>query len=280
MLTLKTDADTNNSHLMKTRVFLCLLAAAALPLPSCAPGSSAARDPNAPPPLRVGVSGDNAPLIFESGRGQFAGVEAEFARMLGDELGRQVRFVSMRFDRLIPALQRGEIDIIMSGMTVTKQRRSLVDFTTPYMVSGQGLLVPNARANLFQDPQLLFISPFRIGVQQGAIGQAVASRLHPDSTVVPFTTPDRAAAALLSDRVDVVLHDAPVLWHITARNPTAEYRVVPRLLANETLAWAVRRGDSELLGKANAAIAKWRANGMLSRTLRSYMPNYGILKRL
>jgi ABC-type amino acid transport substrate-binding protein len=265
---------------MKTRDFLCLLACAALPIPSCAPGSSAAQDPNAPPPLRVGVSGNNAPLIFESGRGQFAGVEAAFARMLGEELGREIRFVPMRFDRLIPALQRGEIDIIMSGMTVTAQRRSLVDFTTPYMASGQGLLVRNAKANLFQDPQLLFISPFRIGVEQGAIGEVLASRLHPQSTVLSFSTPERAARALLSDRVDVVLHDAPVLWNLTARNPAADYRLVPRLLANETLAWAVRRGDSQLLRQANAAIAKWRGNGRLHSTLRSYMPNYQILKQM
>jgi ABC-type amino acid transport substrate-binding protein len=186
----------------------------------------------------------------------------------------------MRFDRLIPALQRGEIDIIMSGMTVAAQRRSLVDFATPYMASGQGLLVRNAKANLFQDPQLIFISPFRIGVEQGSIGQAVALRAHPDSTVVPFATPERAASALLADRVDMVLHDAPVLWHLTARNPSADYRVIPRLLSNETLAWAVRRGDSELLRQANSALAKWRKNGMLDRTLRSYMPNYQILQRL
>lgn len=265
---------------MKTRNFLCLLAGAALPLPSCAPGSSATQDPNAPPPLRVGVSGNNPPLIFESGRGVFSGVEAAFAKMLGEELGRQVRFVSMRFDRLIPALQRGEIDIIMSGMTVTEQRRSLVEFTNPYMASGQGILVRNAKTNLFQNPQLLFISPFRIGVEQGGIGQTLALRVHPDSTVVPFATPARAASALLSDQVDVVLHDAPVLWHLTALNPTADHRVIPRLLSNETLAWAVRRGDSELLRKTNSALAKWRASGMLDRTLRSHMPNYQILERL
>lgn len=148
----------------------------------------------------------------------------------------------MRFDNLIPSLQRGEIDIIMSGMTVTEQRRSLVDLANPYMASGQGLLVRNAKASLFQDPRLIFISPFRIGVEEGAIGQAVALRAHPNSTVVPFSTPDRAASALLSDRVDMVLHDAPVLWHITARNSSSDYRFVPRLLTNENLVWAVRRG--------------------------------------
>jgi ABC-type amino acid transport substrate-binding protein len=117
-------------------------------------------------------------------------------------------------------------------------------------------------------------------VQQGAIGEAVALRAHANTTVVPFATPDRAASALLSDRVDVVLHDAPVLWHITARNPSADYRVIPRLLTNENLAWAVRRGDSQLLRQANSAIAKWQTNGALSSTLRRHMPNYQILRNL
>jgi ABC-type amino acid transport substrate-binding protein len=266
---------------MKTRDFLYLLSCAAVPLPACAPASSAAtQDPNAPPPLRVGVSGNNEPLIFQSGRGEFSGVEATFARMLGTETGRQARFVSMRFDRLIPALERGDIDIIMSGLTVTAERRSLVDFTTPYMTSGQALLVRSGRAGLFQDPRLLFISPFRIGVEQGAIGEAMARRLHADSTVVPYATPARAASALLSDRVDVVLHDAPVLWRLTMRNPSADYRVIPQLLTSERLAWAVRRGNSTLLAQANSAIEKWRKNGMLHRTISSYMPNYQMLKRM
>lgn len=265
---------------IKKRDFLYLLTCAALPLPSCAPAISVPQDPNAPPALRVGVSGHNAPLIYEAGRGEFRGVEASFARMLGGELGREVRFVAMRFDRLIPALQRGDIDIIMSGMTVTSQRRSLVDFTNSYMVSGQGILVRNANANLFKDPRILFMSPFRIGVEQGAIGQTVASRLHPESTVVPFSTPERAARALLADRVDVVLHDAPVLWQVTARNPSADHRLILRLLANEELAWAVRRGDAGLRKQANSALAKWRSNGVLHRTLVSYMSHYQTLQRM
>jgi polar amino acid transport system substrate-binding protein len=198
--------------------------------------------------------------------------------MLGTELGREVQFRPMRFDRLITALQSGDIDIIMSGMTVTAQRRSLVEFTNPYMASGQALLVRNSRVSLFQDPRLIFMSPFRIGVQQGAIGEAVALRAHVASTVVPFATADRASSALLSGQIDFVLHDAPVLWHITARNPTADFRVIPRLVTTENLAWAVRRGDSELLKQANAALAKWRKNGMLSRNLRNHMPHYQLLQ--
>ena len=264
---------------MTSRSFL-LASAATLLLSGCASTSQPPADPNAPPPLRVGVAANNAPLIYSTGRGTYDGVEAAFARQLGQELGRPVQFVSMNFDRLIPAVQRGEIDIIMSGMTVLALRQSLVDFTTPYMVSGQALLVPDTQVNLFAYPKIIFASPFRIGVESGSVGNILAQRAAAGSSAVPYASATKAADALRSGQVDCVLHDAPVLWRITADNPTAGYTVIPKLLAKETLAWAVRRGDATLLNQANAALAKWKANGTLDRTLRLYMPRYDIMQRM
>lgn len=265
---------------MKVRDILFFMASVAMLLTGCSNSVSQSRDPNAPAPLRVGVSGGNAPLIYEAGRGNFGGVEATFARMLGQELGRPVQFVPMSFERLIPAVQRGEVDILMSGLTVFAQRRSLVDFATPYMESGQALLVRDSSGNFFENPKIVFLSPFRIGVERGSVGNLLAQRSNPGATVIPFSTPARAANALAAGNVEVVIHDAPVLWFIAAENPVAGYHVVPTLLTRESLAWAVRRGDATLLKQANAALAKWRSNGTLDRTLRTFMPKYDIMKSL
>ncbi|MGB1131253.1 MAG: transporter substrate-binding domain-containing protein, partial [Haloferula sp.] len=176
---------------MRARDFLLSIIGVTFLAAGCAP--TAPQDPNAPPPLRVGVSGDNAPLIYEAGRRNFAGVEAEFAKMLGQDLGREVQFVSMSFDRLLPAVQRGEVDIVMSGLTITPQRKSLVDFADPYMTSGQALLVPSASGSKFIDPRLVLISPFRIGVENASVGNQIAQRSHPQSTTIPYSTPAKAA---------------------------------------------------------------------------------------
>lgn len=265
---------------MKARDLLIALAAIAILLSGCSTSSIQQTDPNAPKPLRVGVSGDNAPLIYEAGRGNFEGVEASFAKSLGQELGRPVQFVKMPFEKLIPTLQRGEVDIVMSGLTVIDERKTLVDFASPYMVSGQTLLARTASGSFYDDPRIIFISPCRIGVERGSVGNLVAQRAHPQSTVVPYSTPAKAARALSEGKVDVVLHDAPVLWRIAAENPGANYRIIPKLLTKETLAWAVRRGDSVMLKEANAALAKWRSNGTLNRTLRTYMPRYDIMESM
>ena len=265
---------------MKIRDLVLLLTSVGLLLTGCSTTMSQPSDPNAPKPLRVGVSGDNAPLIYEAGRRNFEGVEASFAKMLGQELGRPVQFVPMSFEKLIPAVQRGEVDILMSGLTVFDQRKTLVDFASPYMVSGQGILVRNDSGNFFDDPKILFLSPCRIGVERGSVGNLLAQRVNPKSTVIPYATPQKAANALSAGKVDVVIHDAPVLWRIAADNPSANYHIVPKLLSKETLAWAVRRGDTTMLKQANAALAKWRANGTLARTLRTYMPRYDIMERM
>lgn len=265
---------------MKLRDFLFSLAGAALLLSGCANSTSQSQDPNAPPPLRVGVSGNNPPMIYKAGRGDYDGVEAAFAKLLGRELGREVRFVPMSFEKLIPAVQRGQVDIVMNGLTVFAQRQSLVDFANPYMTSGQALLVPNNSGNRFDDPRLIFLTPFRIGAKQGTVGQLVAQRSHEGATVIPYSTAAKAAKALSAGKVDVVIHDAPVLWRIAAEDPVAGNRVVPKLLNKESLAWAVRRGDTALLKQANAALAKWRSNGTLDRTLRTYMPRYDVIKDL
>lgn len=261
---------------MTLRNFLITVASVAILVSGCA--STAPQDPNAPPPLRVGVSGGNAPIIYEQGRRNFVGVEADFARMLAAELGRELQFVPMSFDRLIPAVQGGEVDIVMSGLTVFDQRKTLVDFTDSYMTSGQGLLVPTASGAKFDDPRLIFITPFHLGAENGSVGHLVARRSHQNAKVTSYSSPAKAAKALAAGKVDAVVHDAPVLWRITADNPTAPYKIAPALLNRESLAWAVRRGDATMRKEANAALAKWRSNGTLNRTLRTHMPRYDLLR--
>ncbi|MCB1846466.1 MAG: transporter substrate-binding domain-containing protein, partial [Halieaceae bacterium] len=86
--------------------------------------------------LRVGMSADYPPLAFKQ-EGQIVGIEADNARAVGEIIGRRIQLVDMLFEKLIPALLAREIDIIMSGMSVTAQRSAQVSFTDSYMLVGQ-----------------------------------------------------------------------------------------------------------------------------------------------
>src|SRR6478672_9863481 len=90
--------------------------------------------------LRVGVSPIFPPMVFKQGK-ELAGVEVDLARELGQELGREVKFIELPWDDQSEALNAGKIDIIMSSMSITQARKWVVDFARPYLIVGQMTLV-------------------------------------------------------------------------------------------------------------------------------------------
>ena len=86
--------------------------------------------------LRVGITANRPPFIFKKGQ-QTEGLEADLAMALGDHLGKSVQFINFNWNDLIPALLDNKIDIIMSGLSVTKMRKVRFSFTEPYLIAGQ-----------------------------------------------------------------------------------------------------------------------------------------------
>ncbi|TLU83931.1 MAG: ABC transporter permease subunit [Chlorobium sp.] len=96
-------------------------------------------------PLKVGVCATREPISFVDKHGRVTGFDGELARLLGAGLNRPVEFYNMKFMALIPALKSGKIDVIVSGMSATPERRKSVNFSQPYFVNPQVMLVKKAR---------------------------------------------------------------------------------------------------------------------------------------
>ncbi len=95
-------------------------------------------------PLRVGVSATREPFSFVDANGRVTGHDGDLARLIAQRLNRPIEFQDMKFLALLPALQAGKIDLIVTGMSATDQRRKFVDFTQPYYANSQVMMVRNA----------------------------------------------------------------------------------------------------------------------------------------
>ena len=93
--------------------------------------------PQAGDPIKVGVSATREPLTFVDAKGRVTGYDGEIARMIGFKLNRPVEFLNMKYMALIPALQSGKIDMIISGMNATEERKKAVDFSLTYFANSQ-----------------------------------------------------------------------------------------------------------------------------------------------
>ncbi len=147
------------------------------PTPTAAEETPTGIDISAVPELQDGVLtiGSDiayAPMEFYiEGTETPDGLDIDIAKALAEELGVEVEFVNSGFDGLIPALQTGDFDIIMSSMTITETRSQQIDFV-PYLSVGTGILVPAGNPNNIQG--LEDLCGLTVVVQAGTIQRGLA----------------------------------------------------------------------------------------------------------
>lgn len=221
--------------------------------------------------LRVGMSVDYPPLAYKQ-EGRIVGIEADSALAVSKLLGRELKLVELDFEDLIPALQEGRIDVIMSGMSVTPKRSEQVVFAEPYMNIGQMAITVTRKAGRFAQTWAIYQDDVKVGVEPGTTGAAFAEEELPDAAVVYFATPDDAFAGLRKDQVDIYIHDAPTSWQLATQGDNADLISLYHPLTEEQLAWAVSRENGALIVDINRALAKLKSNGTLAYIMNRWIP--------
>ena len=250
-----------------------LLAAALLLLTGCqtpqAATESGQRTATPASVLRIGVTPNVPPMIFKRGR-EFVGVEADLARLLAAELGKAPEFVEVPWEEQIEALRSGRTDIIMSSMSVTPARATRIEFTQPYMRSGQMAVVRRSEAAGLRIG--MFSTDYRVGAQKATTGDFFVQQEMPRAKRVTYSNAEAGAKAVRKKRIDVFIHDAPVAWWLASENEAEGLTVIPVLLTEEYLAWGIRKENAELVQATNQFVEKLRQNGQLQNIVRTWIP--------
>jgi ABC-type amino acid transport substrate-binding protein len=199
------------------------------------------------------------------------GVEADMARLLAARLDRRLEWRVYPEDALVPALRNGEIDMAMAGLAVTPERRSVLDFSRPYLASGLGALARAADASRYPTALDIQSAAIPVGTVRGTHAEAWARRYLPRATVIPFDTRADAATALRDRRIDLLLAEAPSLWSLAEKDPRT-LGMAPALVDRTDLAWAFPPAGPTLRESANRALSDWIRDGTLSTLLRLWFP--------
>lgn len=223
------------------------------------------------PVLRVGVAPDYPPVVYEQD-GEIVGIEADLARLIGTSLGRRIEFARLPFTELIPALERGEVDVLMSGLSITPERAERVAFTDPYMEVGQLTLIRSRDLARFSRIQSLQRTGARVGYERGTTGERyVATRLT-RSESFGFDSVEEGIRSLRSDRIDYFIHDAPTVWRIAGDPRQRDLHGLYRPLTEEQLAWAVRKDDHGLRSLLNATLSHHQREGLIDPIVQRWIP--------
>jgi ABC-type amino acid transport substrate-binding protein len=238
-------------------------------LTSCVTTSSVAPDPSL---LRIGVTPDTPPLVYEQG-GKIAGVEADFARKLAGALDREPVFVELKWADQLDALENDNIDIVMSGMTITRARNFRVNFTYSYMTAG---LTPMFRRNDFAPagmlPSIVRHQTSTIGCVRDTTGSIYTNNAYIHADVIEYADWENAIKGLENGEVNMVIHDAPAVWWAASRKEDTLV-AFPELLNREEMAWAIAKTNPDLLDEVNAVLEGWRESGEGVEILKRWFPN-------
>ncbi|CUH94412.1 putative membrane protein [Propionispora sp. 2/2-37] len=208
--------------------------------------------------LKVGTEPSFAPFEFQGENDkEYAGFDMDLIRAIGKQMGMQVEIQSMGFDGLIPALEAGNIDVVISGMTITDERVQKVSFSKPYYKSGLTIVTKQGNDQIkgFGD-----LAGKRIGVQIGTTGADEAKKIK-DAQVREFNTPPEAFMELKAGGVDAVINDKPVNDYYMKEAGSKDAQQVGEPLTSEDYGIATAKKNTELSEKINKALDELKKNG-------------------
>ena len=185
----------------------------------------------------------------DAATGDLDGFDIDLIKAIGEAAGREIEFVSLPFEGLIPALQSKTIDAAISGMTITAERSQTVDFSRPYFKAGLAIAVREDNSDIKSFENLM---GKQIAVQIGTTGAQQAGSVK-DAVVSTFDSAPLALQELVNGRVDAVVNDLPVTLFAINEANLKGVKIVGELLTEEYYGIALPK-NSEALAAINAAL--------------------------
>lgn len=214
--------------------------------------------PAGDPPLRVGSDLSYPPFETIDASGNPLGVSIDLAEAIGAKLGRPVVIENIPFVGLIPALQSGRVDLVISSMTDTEERRSSVAFSDPYVTVGLALL---ARKGSGVDGNEDLDQPGRtLVVRQGTTGEVWARSTLKNVRILAVERESAAVMEVVQGNADAFVYDQMSVWENARRHPDATVAILSPVRVDH---WAigVKLGNDEFLAEVNSALAELKAEG-------------------
>ncbi len=219
-------------------------------------------------PLVAGMDMTYPPFEFKNEKGEPDGVDVRMAEELAKKLGRPLKLESCAFDGLIPALQAGKIDLIISGMTATTERALSIDFSEPYAFTGLAMLV--AKDSPIQSVDDLRKPGIRITAKLGTTGETWARNNLPGATVNALDGESTCALEVGQGRADAFLYDQLSIFKYCQAN-AATTRAILKPFVEESWAIGIRKGNDTLRSQVNEFLTEFRKSGAFSRLGDQYL---------
>lgn len=218
--------------------------------------------------IKMGVSADFPPFeSYADDAVTFVGFDIDLMQEICNRLGMELQIQDMNFDAIVAAVQTGKLDVGVSGITITDERKESVAFSDPYFVASQSILVPkDSPITSYED---LVNGDYTAGVQLGTTGDIMASEKI-SGRVSQYEKYGDALAALLAGKNDCMVLDTGVADAFAAANDLVVVGTFGEATDSENYGIAIAKENTELLEKVNGALAEMKEDGFIDELTAKY----------
>lgn len=222
--------------------------------------------------LKVGVAATREPICFVDENKQITGHDGEIARRIAARLNRPVEFVDMKFSALIPSLKSGKIDVIISGMTATAERRKSINFSEPYFESAQVVIVKKAETGTGTIKKMSVlddISDKNVGVFEGTVFDGFVAKKYPKAEIKSYSSTADMLVSLKTGKVDVGFFDQITAGVVVKNNP--EIGILDNDVLTMPLGIGFNKNNSALRERFNRFLKLAKTNGVYDTIYKRWM---------
>ena len=214
--------------------------------------------------ITIGVRADTQPFGYRDEKGQYAGYDIDIAKiittaLLGDE--KKVEFVPVTASDRIRKLITNEVDILIATLSITDQRQRILDFSVPYYVAGQALMLP-AKSDIIS---LRELSGKKVIIVYGSTSERSVRTGIPDVNILGYRTYDDAYRAMKEGRADALIADDTLLYRYVLSDKSL--KLLPKRYSKEYYAIAFRKDEASqrLQIRVNSVLQSLQSTGKLNR---------------
>lgn len=201
-----------------------------------------------------------APWAMKNKQDQLIGFEIDVASQLARDMGVKVVFREYSWDQMLPALKKGEVDIIASGISITPARALEVSFSSPYASSGYSLVSNLSLTKDFTSIKDLNNEKVFIAAVKGTVSADLTQKIFPFAKLDLRETAKDATSAVVNGSVHAFISSSPVPEFIALKHPREVDLPLKKPLLSTKEAFAIRHGNQQMLNFLNAWITAHTAD--------------------
>ncbi len=228
----------------------------------------------------MGTAGSMPPLNMTTKDGKVIGLEPDMAKAIANAMGVNLRIKTMLFSELLPSLENGEVDMIMSGMTITSRRNLKVAFVGPYLMSGKAFLTKIKTIADTDDATVINSPNTKLAALKGSTSQLFVETVLFNTTLVPVRDYDEGVDMVIRDEVHAMVADYPICVISVVRYPDKGLMSVNTPLTYEPLGIALPANDPHLINWMDNYLNSLMGSGTLEELKKRWFKDSSWLNKL